>query len=99
MNFNPESLAVLIPVVALMIPIVKILTSHQQKMAELIHGKQQEQAQIAPLMHEIQSMRAELQHLRESQNVQQIEMDDLKGLRSGALSNPPSVPNEVTSEA
>ncbi len=84
MNFDPESLAVLIPIVALIIPIVAILTKHQHKMAELIHGRQEESSNLNPLLHEIRLLRSEVEMLKEGQNVQRIEMDDLRGLRQVA---------------
>lgn len=72
----------LIPIVAIVmvfgIPIAAILTGHQRKMAELIHGKYQTQSDMGPLMHEIQSLRAEVQSLRNQVNEQAIVADDLR---------------------
>lgn len=62
------------------IPITAILTHHQRKMAELIHGKMGDQNTNQALLHEIQSLRYEVSQLRESVNQQRIDMDDLKSL-------------------
>lgn len=73
----------LIPIVAIMmvfgIPIAAILTHHQRKMAELIHGKQVEAQQLNPaIMHEIQSLRGEVARLRDQVNSQTLEIEDLR---------------------
>ncbi|QYK53829.1 MAG: hypothetical protein KF824_02790 [Fimbriimonadaceae bacterium] len=73
----------LIPIVAIMmvfgIPIAAILTHHQRKMAELIHGKQAEAQQMNPaIMHEIQSLRGEVARLRDQVNSQTLELEDLR---------------------
>jgi hypothetical protein len=57
MPFNP---ALLIPVLIFMIPIIAILTNHQQKMAQLIHNNQrnsQQDAEMAALKEEVRIMR------------------------------------------
>ena len=71
--------AEVIPVICVFsIPIIAILTAHQRKMTELIHGSQKQQADMAPLMHEIQSLRQEVSDLRQKQNEQLIALDDLR---------------------
>jgi hypothetical protein len=37
-EFDPSILALGVPMLALMIPIVVLLTKHQQRMTELLHG-------------------------------------------------------------
>lgn len=65
------------PVVALVmifgIPIVAILTAHQRKMAELIHGKQGQMPgqDLAPIYHE-------LKNLRDSVNSLALNVDSLR---------------------
>ena len=51
--------AVLIPIIFLMIPIVKMLVSHQQRMAEIIHGTANHQAnsEIAQLRQEVYDLK------------------------------------------
>ncbi len=39
---RPEQLVFFIPILIFLIPIIAILTSHQQKMASMIHGRQVE---------------------------------------------------------
>lgn len=94
--FEPETLGIMIPIVALLIPIVAILTRHQRSMAELIHGShhaQQNQAAAA----EIQALRAEMASLRESVNMMIVNRD---GLPSSSLNpqlgnTPPAFPAEA----
>jgi len=68
----------LIPIMIFMIPIIAILTSHQQKMAKLIHGNQSENQMNAAILQELQAMRAEVAHLREVVNQQALAVDDIR---------------------
>jgi hypothetical protein len=57
-----DFLPILIPIVALMIPIVRILTKHQQTMAEIIHSRQgnstdAQAAELAALRGEVRDLR------------------------------------------
>lgn len=67
----------LIPLAAVMlifgIPIIVILTNHQRKMAELIHGKQAQLPgqDLAPIYHE-------LKNLRDSVNSVAMNVDSLR---------------------
>ena len=78
----------MIPIVAILavfgIPIIAILTTHQRKMAELIHGGAQTQNDLAPILHEVRSMREEMNELKQELYQQKIEMDDLKALGNGS---------------
>ncbi|MBX3114995.1 MAG: hypothetical protein KF836_10560 [Fimbriimonadaceae bacterium] len=81
----------LIPIVAIMmvfgIPIAAILTTHQRKMAELIHGKQAEAQQINPaVMHELQTLRGEVSRLRDQVNSQTLALEDLRTPSTGSSS-------------
>jgi hypothetical protein len=68
----------LIPLAAVMlifgIPIIVILTNHQRKMAELIHGKQSQLPgqDMSPIYHELKS-------LRDSVNSLSMNVDSLRG--------------------
>jgi MFS-type transporter involved in bile tolerance (Atg22 family) len=68
---------VMIPLAAVMlifgIPIIIILTNHQRKMAELIHGKQGQSAaqDLSPIYHE-------LKNLRDSVNSLSMNVDSLR---------------------
>ena len=63
------------------VPIVWILTSHQRKMAEMIHGRyagtQNDQA-MAALIQEVQQLRAEVAQLRDQNNRIAIQSDELR---------------------
>jgi hypothetical protein len=68
----------MIPIIALMIPIVAILTYHQRKMAEIVHGHG-----ATPLvMDEIRQLRLEVQQMKEQVHQQAIVVDSaLNALR------------------
>jgi hypothetical protein len=68
-------LALLIPIFALSIPIVAILTKHQKEMAQTF--AQQHQLQIAQNP-ELTQMREEMRMLREQLNQQSIMLDDIR---------------------
>ncbi len=68
---------VIVPLIIFMIPIIAILTKHQQKMAELIHGGQRENQQIAQIMHE-------LYELKQLVHQQTMQIDDIKSLGMGS---------------
>lgn len=60
---GPETLAISIPIIALLIPIVAILVHHQQKMAQIIHGggmNEQLAREVEALRHEVQQLRAQV---------------------------------------
>jgi hypothetical protein len=71
----------LIPIVLFMIPIVWILTYHQRKMAELMHGS----GSNALPNPEINELRREVQELKQVVHQQTIAIDNLKALPSGAM--------------
>lgn len=52
------------------VPMVWILTNHQRKMAELIHGRSsvQNEQVLAALMQEVQQLRSEVAYLRDQNN-------------------------------
>ncbi len=76
---------ILVPVCALMIPIIAILSSHQQKMAEIIHRNQTAEIPSS----DIAELRQEIQALKEIVHQQAIALDDRAGLRQG----PPPMPD------
>jgi hypothetical protein len=78
----------MIPIIVFMIPIIAILTSHQQKMAQIIHDQQKRQADP-----EIAALRQEVRELKELVHQQLIAMDSQ--VRPGISSVPPSVPESV----
>ena len=57
--FEPWFFGMMIPILALMIPIVAILVHHQQKMAAIIHqgGGQESRAQIEALRGEVAQLK------------------------------------------
>lgn len=86
-----ETVAVGIPILMLMIPIVAILTSHQRKMAEIIHGRGQSAPQGTSASNpEIAALRAEVYELKQMVQSQLIAMDSLQSARQ---STPPPAPS------
>jgi hypothetical protein len=60
---DPGVIALFIPMVAICIPIVVVLTKHQQKMAEIIHGRAQREqieSEFAALRNEVSELRMQL---------------------------------------
>ena len=82
---NPE---VVIPLASIMmifgIPMAAILTSHQRKMAELIHGKQVEGNSSA----EVSYLRQEVSALKDQISRQSAALDEIR--RSVHALNPPA---------
>jgi hypothetical protein len=76
----------MIPIAALMIPIVAILTYHQRKMAEIIHGSQ---AQSLPNP-EVEYLRREVLELKQIVHQQTIAIDNFKQLPPRSSSPPQS---------
>jgi hypothetical protein len=66
----------LIPLTALMIPIVAILTYHQRKMAEVIHAHRQP----SPPSPEIEALRREVLELKQVVHQQTIAIDGIRQL-------------------
>jgi ABC-type phosphate transport system auxiliary subunit len=64
-------MALAIPIIALLIPIVAILVRHQQSMAQIIHGSQNQEG-IMQLQNDIQELRAQM-------NQQALLIDNLEG--------------------
>ena len=77
-------LALLIPIVALAIPIVAMLLKHQKEMAITINGNNTSQR-------ELDNLRAEVAQLRQLVNQQILATEDVRS-RLAAPSSPPSMP-------
>jgi hypothetical protein len=78
----------MIPITALMIPIVAILTQHQRRMAEIMR-------QNTPQgVHEIAELRREVAQLKEIVNQQALQMDDFL-TKQGQLMAPPPAPQNL----
>jgi len=82
--------ALLIPIIALMIPIVWILTAHQRKMAEIMR-----QQHIQGNQGEIMQLRQDVQHIKEIVAQQAIQMDDFLSAQRKLAQGPPSTPAEI----
>lgn len=77
-----EFIPIVLIIMVLGIPIAAILTNHQRKMAEIIHKKQSDSAQINPaIIHELQSLRAEVGQMRDQMNMHTLEIEDLRSLK------------------
>lgn len=70
---NPANLGVLVAIVAMLIPIVAILTAHQRKMAEIIHQNQARQG-----YGEIETLRQEMRELKQLIHQQAISLEDIR---------------------
>jgi hypothetical protein len=68
-------IALLIPIFALSIPIVAILTKHQKEMAQTFAQQHLLQSHTGP---ELMQMREEMRLLREQINQQSILLDDIR---------------------
>ena len=76
---GPDQLGVLIPIIALIIPVVAILTKHQMKMAALIHGRTiDEHNNIIPMNSDTPQLSEEVRQLRELMHQQTIALDNLR---------------------
>ena len=69
---DPETIAVMIPIIGLLIPIVAILTKHQQRMAEIVHNG----ASKMPQSSELSALRQEVSELRQLIHQQTIALDN-----------------------
>jgi|SRR5579862_8085904 len=79
---EPWMVGMMIPMLALTIPIVALFQSHQQKMAEIIHGRKHKEMVQA----ELDEMRSEINQLRSSLATQALALEGLAQRRplSGA---------------
>lgn len=68
-----DVLPYLIPIILFMIPIIAILTSHQRKMAELIHGNRAN----GNTNGEIEALRREVQELKQIVHQQTLAIDNI----------------------
>ena len=79
---GPDQLGVLIPIVALIIPIVVVLTKHQLRMAAIIHGRTVDQFDniiaISPATENSSQLSEEVRQLRELMHQQAIALDNLR---------------------
>ena len=77
------TVAILVPVIIFMIPIIAILTAHQRKMAEIIHGKNGQNMNPLGLnlsyasQQDMAMMREEMRQLRELVQNQTLAIDNL----------------------
>jgi len=76
----PDDIAPMMAMVLVFgIPIIAILTSHQRKMAEMFHGRRDQNLDAQILM-ELQNMRSELTMLKQRVNDVTLAVDDQKRL-------------------
>jgi hypothetical protein len=76
----------IIPVIIFMIPIIAILTAHQQKMAKIMH---ESRPQFDP--NELSALRHEVRELKELVHTQMLAIDSLSGRAPSA----PAIPADV----
>lgn len=73
--FNVEgAMALMIPIIIMMIPIVAILTKHQRDMATLYHNRNSQQAGSA----EVEALRRQVEELRQLVAQQTLALDDIR---------------------
>lgn len=53
----------MIPIIIFMIPIIAILTAHQRKMAEIIHGRQGVEPEMLALREDVRQLRDQVARL------------------------------------
>ena len=73
-------MALFIPILAIMIPIIVVLLNHQRRMAEIIHQSSNNRVPNE----ELAGIREELRHLRTLMNDHTIALDDLKSKQQQA---------------
>lgn len=73
--FGAGEMALMIPIMALSIPIIALFQSHQQKMTEIIHGKRHKELIDA----ELEEMRTEISQLRATIATQALAIEGLAG--------------------
>jgi len=71
---QPDQLAIFIPILGVVAVIIMILTKHQQRMAEIIHGTAQAQS-----AEEIVELRHEVAQLKQMVHEQMIALDSYAG--------------------
>lgn len=89
---GPEMAAIIVPVMIFLIPIIAILTSHQQKMAKMMH---QSPGGDPGLVAEVARLRQEMESLKEIVHSQALAMDDQATLRKIQTEAPPAVPSHL----
>lgn len=62
-------------IIVFSIPIIAILTAHQRKMAELIHGKSEQGAHINEVLHELRRLNDKVTVLEDKVNQSVINSD------------------------
>ncbi|MBS1702494.1 MAG: hypothetical protein JST12_12585 [Armatimonadetes bacterium] len=65
---------ILVPIAALSIPVIKILTRHQAQMTQLIHS----QGNLPQVQNDTSELREEVRQLRELMHQQAIAIDNLR---------------------
>jgi len=80
---NPATLGVMIPIIAMMIPIVAILSKHQREMALMMRQDQSNGMNnvLPQIMHELQSLRSEVTSMKQQLNDVTLAVDDHKSLQ------------------
>lgn len=92
---QPQILVFMIPITAIVLGIgsgiIKMLTEHQQRMAQLVHANKNSDTEV---LRELKSMRMELEDLRDRVNQVAINSDSLSALARSA-DTPPPLPEDV----
>lgn len=92
-----DILPLLIPIIIFLIPIIAILTSHQRKMAELMHGQHEDTRQDEGVRREIEALRHEVAALRQRVDDQTLAIDGIDRTRLAEPARPP-IPDAARQE-
>lgn len=71
-------MAIMLMALMMGVPMIAILTNHQRKMAELIHGKHGENSDNLQLRETLELLTREVHHLRNQVYEQSIQLDTLR---------------------
>lgn len=79
---SPDQMALMIPITALIIPIVAILTKHQRDMAVMYHTNHQQGSNA-----EVDALRRQVEDLRQMVAQQTLALDDIRMSQRQLASN------------
>lgn len=89
-------LAMVLGGMALLTPVIALVTYHQRKMAEIVH-KGREGDGLKTVVAEVVRLREEVKSLRQETNANTIALDDLGAIRPlAAKEQPPKIEERMT---
>ena len=85
--FDSDTIWILIPLTALLIPIVAVLVKHQQTMAQIVHGGGRQM--------EMDQLRSELEMVKQQLAYQAGQLNDVRMIAERGQQIPPTAPEDV----